>query len=90
MVYEKKIGFIGLGNIGMPMATTLVKKGFQVVAFDVRPQAVEELVQLGAVSADCPRGIGEKCEIVILMVKNNSQIDMLLAGKDGLWNGLRK
>lgn len=47
-----KIAFIGLGNMGAPMAKNLLKAGLNVEVFDLNPNAVEELTALGASSAD--------------------------------------
>jgi 6-phosphogluconate dehydrogenase (decarboxylating) len=44
---EGKIGFIGLGAMGQPMSRRLLEAGFRVVAYDLRPEAVEALVQKG-------------------------------------------
>ena len=46
-----KVGFIGLGNMGMPTARSLVKRGLPVTVYDVRKEVVEEIVALGAKSA---------------------------------------
>lgn len=85
-----KVGFIGLGNIGMPMAAGLVKKGFRVKVFDIRKAAIDELVEKGAIGAGSPREVCEGSDAVVLMVKDSSQIDAMLQGENGLWRGLGK
>ena len=51
---KKRLGFIGLGTMGNPMATNLVNSGYEVTVFDIRPEAVRVLVGVGALAADSP------------------------------------
>ena len=66
-----KIGFIGLGIMGKPMAKNLLKAGMELVVSDLNKSAVEEVVKEGAQEADYAR-IGELCQIVILIVPNGA------------------
>ncbi|MAG14561.1 MAG: hypothetical protein CL874_01580 [Dehalococcoidales bacterium] len=50
----KKLGFIGLGNMGQPMAANLMKSGYFLTVHDLRPEPVKELVVAGAVAASPP------------------------------------
>ena len=62
---DMKIGFLGLGNMGGPMALNVVKKaGMPVVVFDPRPDAMEKLTQAGAQAATSPRDVANQAEIV--------------------------
>ena len=45
---DKKIGFIGLGAMGKPMATNIVRAGFNLTVYDIRPEPMQELEKLGA------------------------------------------
>jgi 3-hydroxyisobutyrate dehydrogenase-like beta-hydroxyacid dehydrogenase len=85
-----KVGFIGLGNMGMPMAKSLVREGFSLTVFDIRKEAVEEIKALGAVVADSCLGVAEASDIVITMVWDIPQTEEVIFGKDGLWEGLEK
>ena len=79
-----KIGFIGLGIMGKPMAKNLVKAGYDVVVADkFAPKAVEEVVAAGATAAQSNMEVGEKCDIVITMVPNSPNVKEALFGEDG-------
>lgn len=89
MQYGKKIGFVGLGYMGKPMATNLVKKGFQVAVYDIRKELVSDLVAIGAEAAGSLKEIGEQSDVIITMVRDNLQTDEVLFGQNGVWEGIR-
>ena len=79
-----KIGFIGLGIMGRPMAKNLVKAGYDVMVADkFSPKAVEDVVATGATAAASNMEVGEKCDIVITMVPNSPNVKEALFGEDG-------
>ena len=78
-----KIGFIGLGIMGKPMAKNLVKAGYDVVADNHSKAACAELVACGATSADQPT-IGETCDLVLTMLPNSPQVKLVMLGKNGV------
>ena len=86
----EKIGFIGVGNLGMPMARSLLKSGFRLTVYDIRPEAVEKMRALGAIGAKSCRDVALACEIIISMVYTAAQTDDVFFGKDGVWQGLKK
>ena len=79
-----RIGFIGLGIMGKPMALNLVKAGYDVLVADkFAPKAVDEVVATGAKAAASNMEVGEKCDIVITMVPNSPNVKEALFGEDG-------
>jgi 4-hydroxybutyrate dehydrogenase/sulfolactaldehyde 3-reductase len=86
----EKIGFIGLGNMGLPMATNLCRKGFSLVAFDVRSEPVGRLEQLGARAASGCAAVAAACDIVLTMLPNSAIVHEVVAGADGLLAHLTK
>ena len=79
-----RIGFIGLGIMGKPMAINLVKAGYDLLVADkFAPKAVEEVVAAGAKAAATNMEVGEKCDIVITMVPNSPNVKEALFGEDG-------
>src|SRR5918994_3763570 len=76
-------GFIGLGAMGAPMAKSIVSTGFDLSAFDVRPENADPLVELGARRAGSPREAAEGAEALVLMVVNAEQVEEALFGGDG-------
>lgn len=85
----KKLGFIGLGNMGQPMASNLVKAGYPVTVYGRRPEPVRELVVLGATAASSPRELAEKSEVVITIVSSSPQVEQLILDSDGVLAGLK-
>jgi 2-hydroxy-3-oxopropionate reductase len=87
---SKKIGFIGLGIMGRPMAKNLLKAGFPLVVFNRSKGAVEELVKVGAFSADSSRGVAESADVIITMLPDSPEVKEVILGRDGVLEGLRK
>lgn len=84
-----RVGFIGLGNMGRPMASNLVRKGFPLVAFDVNPVPLRQLEALGARSAaDCAALAGDS-DVVVTMLPDSASVDAVLLGPDGVLSRLR-
>lgn len=72
------IGFVGLGAMGLPMAINLVKAGFPVTGFDLRPAAVEALEQAGGTGAGSAAEAAAGAEILVLMVVDAAQAEAIL------------
>src|SRR5918999_150987 len=69
-----RAGFIGLGNIGAPMAATLARAGFAVFAYDVRAEAVESAERDGAIATDGPAAVAAACDLIGLAVLDDAQV----------------
>ena len=85
----EKIGFIGLGIMGKPMAKNLVKAGYPLVVFDVVPEPVKELVAAGARAAKSAREVTEASDVVITMLPNSPHVREVVLGKGGVLEGAR-
>jgi 3-hydroxyisobutyrate dehydrogenase len=83
-----KIGFIGLGIMGFPMAKNLIKAGFEVVAHNRSRNAVDELVALGAKAAKSPKEVAERSDVVITMLPDTSDVQEVLLGEGGVIEGV--
>ena len=86
---SKKIGFIGLGVMGKPMAKNLLKAGFSLTVFDIKPEPVAELVALGAGKESSPAKVAGKCDIIITMLPNSPHVIQVLTGENGVLEGIR-
>jgi 3-hydroxyisobutyrate dehydrogenase len=84
------VGFIGLGRMGSPMALNLRRAGFEVVAFDARAEAVEPLVRAGAAAAESAPGTAASCDVLVTMLPGPSQVEAVMAGHAGAFQGLRE
>lgn len=79
------IGFLGLGNMGGPMARNLLKAGHRVTVFDPSAQAVAALVEAGATSANSPAAVAQaRVEAIVTMLPAAAQVKQVYQGKDGL------
>jgi len=86
---EKKIGFIGLGNMGKPMAKNLMKAGFELVVRDTVKDRVRELVELGATAAGSPKEVAESSAVIITSLMDSSVVYDVVLGAEGLIKGIR-
>lgn len=80
---KQKVGVIGLGSMGLGVAKTLVAKGFEVHACDVRAEVVAAFAQDGGVAAASPAALGSAVPIAIVLVVNADQTEQVLFGPNG-------
>jgi 3-hydroxyisobutyrate dehydrogenase len=85
-----RIGFIGVGTMGLPMAANLVKKGFTVTAFDVNPAAVKAATAVGAASAASAAEAVAGADLVITMLPSSPHVESAFTGDGGVLMAARK
>ena len=85
-----KIGFLGLGIMGRPMAKNLLKAGHELMVFDFNQAAVDELVAAGAKAGTCGKDLAEFADVVITMVPNSPHVRAAVFNEKGLAEGFRK
>ena len=86
----EKIGFIGLGIMGAPMAGHLLDAGYEVVASAHRSQPPQALTAKGLTAADSPRAVAQSADLVITMVPDTPQVEEVLFAENGVASGLSK
>jgi 3-hydroxyisobutyrate dehydrogenase len=79
-----RVGFIGLGNMGLPMALNLIKAGHQVEGFDVNAAAVEKLQAAGSASAGGVKTAATRADVVITMLPSGKEVQDVYLGADGI------
>ena len=84
-----RIGFIGLGIMGKPMAKNLLKAGYELVVFDVVEAPLKEVVAAGAKAATSPKDVASQCELIITMLPNSPHVKKAVLGKDGVIEGIK-
>jgi 3-hydroxyisobutyrate dehydrogenase len=84
-----KVGFIGLGNMGGPMAQNLVKHGFPLVVHDIDAAKVERLTARGAARADSAEAVAAAVERTICIVETTAQVESVIAGDRGVMKSAR-
>src|SRR5687768_18355113 len=84
-----RVGFIGLGQMGKPIASNIQRAGFDLMVYDLRPEPLKVLEGLGARVAKSSREIGEHAEIVALAVPDDASVVAAIAGENGVLEGAR-
>ena len=87
MTRDERIGFIGTGNIGNPMARNLIASGRQLVIFDLRTEVMENLLELGAESAQSCAEVASRCSVVFTSLPGPPEVEAALTGSDGILAG---
>jgi 3-hydroxyisobutyrate dehydrogenase-like beta-hydroxyacid dehydrogenase len=91
MMTKIKVGWIGLGLMGLPMARNLQRKGFLVkVVGHIRREPVDSMKREGAEEVNSPLDLARECNVIFSMVANEEQTEEVVFGKDGLLKGLTK
>lgn len=85
-----KIGFIGLGIMGKPMAKNLLKAGYALRAYDIVPEALAEVVAAGAERGSSPKDVAALSDLVITMLPNSPHVREVVLGRDGVLEGARR
>lgn len=84
-----KVGFVGLGIMGRPMAKNVVKAGYEVTVFDFNQEAIDDLVAHGAKAADSGKAAAQEADVVITMLPNSPNVEAALFAENGIAEGLR-
>ncbi len=82
-----KIGYIGLGLMGKPMARNIMKAGYALVAHNRSRESVKELVEEGAVEAFTPAEVAQQVDIVFTNLPDSPDVELVALGKDGIIDG---
>jgi len=84
-----KVGFIGLGVMGNPMAKNILKAGYPLTVWNRTKSKMDELLALGAKEAKSPREVAEKSDVVITMVSDSSDVEAVVLGPSGVIEGAK-
>lgn len=82
------IGFIGLGNLGQPMARHLHDAGWELTVYDIRDEAMEPLEEAGARPVDTPAAVGARSDVVFTCLVGPEQVKEVLTGPEGVLSDL--
>src|SRR5262245_6138338 len=82
-----KIGFIGLGNMGGPMALNLIKAGHTLAVHDVRQETAKPHLDRGATWAASPRAAAQGAELVLTSLPGPTEVERVATGADGVIDG---
>ncbi|MBW1962408.1 MAG: NAD-binding protein [Deltaproteobacteria bacterium] len=86
----KKIGFIGLGQMGKWMSLNLVKAGFDVWVLDINPEAVTFLTDQGAKAFESPAEMAQRVEVIFMSLPNTEIVESVVLGEKGIIHGAKE
>src|SRR5262245_22803130 len=86
---QPKIGFIGLGIMGKPMARSLMKAGYDLVVHNRSRAKVDELVKEGAAAGASPKQVASAVDVIITMLPNSPDVELVAIGPSGLKEGAK-
>lgn len=84
-----RIGFIGLGIMGRPMARNLMRAGFELTVWNRSRPGIEELAREGAAEGASPRDVGAKSDVIITIVTDSPDVEQVVLGEQGVIHGAR-
>jgi 2-hydroxy-3-oxopropionate reductase len=84
MDYDKRVGFIGLGIMGKPMAKNLLNAGYQLVVNDINLSPVREIVDMGATAMNTPAKVAKEVKTIITMLPDGPDVEDVVLGKNGI------
>lgn len=90
MPRDERIGFIGLGLMGRPMAKNLLKRGYAVVAHNRSQGAVDDLVGAGAERASSPADVARRATRIVTMLPDSPDVELVLEGDNGVFGALQR
>ena len=86
-----RVGFVGLGGMGGPMASNLMKAGYEMVLHNRTREKAEKLAEEGEGEvADTPREVAERCDVVITMLPGPSEVETVVSREGGLFEAMRR
>ncbi len=83
------IGFIGIGNMGTLMSRNLLKAGYSLVVYDLREEAMEELVKAGAQKGSSPQDVASRSSVIITMLPASPDVEAVVLGPAGVIEGAK-
>jgi 3-hydroxyisobutyrate dehydrogenase-like beta-hydroxyacid dehydrogenase len=89
MSEKQRIGWIGLGKMGIPMSKNLVKKGYSVTVYNRTKEKTKELAAEGAKVADSPKALAGDSDVIISMISDDPVLEEVSIGKNGAFEGAK-
>lgn len=89
MASNLKVGWVGLGKMGIPMSTNLIKGGYELTVYNRTKSKSKELADQGAKVVDSPKEAAEQADIVVTMIADDAALEAVLAGENGILKGLK-
>jgi len=87
---KPRIGWIGLGKMGMPMSQNLVKAGYGLIGYDVDKACTKRMKEFGVAYADSAQGAAEQCDVIFSMIPDDRALEDVYLGSRGVLQGARQ
>ena len=87
---KPKIGFVGIGIMGFPMAKNLIKAGYPLITYDLNEQALSNMVSEGTDRGESCAHVAKNCDIIITMLPNSPDVEKVVLGEQGILKGACK
>jgi 3-hydroxyisobutyrate dehydrogenase len=84
-----KVGFIGLGIMGKPMAMNLIKAGFELIVFNRTQAKMDDLINAGATRGNSPKEVAERSDVIITIVSDTPDVENVILGEQGVIHGAK-
>jgi 3-hydroxyisobutyrate dehydrogenase-like beta-hydroxyacid dehydrogenase len=84
----ERIGFVGLGTIGGAIAKNILKSGYPLMVYDIRPAAIQQLIGEGCQGAQSPAEVARHCRITVTSLPGPPEVEEVALGVDGLLHGV--
>ena len=87
---KQRIGWIGVGKMGNPMATNLLNAGYEMRVFDIVPTAMKALADLGATPADSPLDVADQVDVIVSMIPDDAALEEISTGSQGIFQSSKQ
>jgi 3-hydroxyisobutyrate dehydrogenase-like beta-hydroxyacid dehydrogenase len=87
---QPNLGWIGVGKMGTPMSTHLLKAGYKLVVYDIVPSAMSALTEQGATAANSPAEVADQADIIISMIPDDPALEAVAVGPQGIFQSARQ
>ena len=89
MANKQKLGWIGLGKMGIPMSGNLIKAGYSLTVYNLTEKETKELADQGAQVANSPKAVGAAADVIISMISDDPALEAVSIGPDGVFVGAK-
>lgn len=90
MQIKRNLGWIGIGKMGTPMSTHLLKAGYRLAVYDIVPSAMSALAEQGAAPVDSPAEVADHADIIISMIPDDPALEAVASGPRGIFQSARQ
>ncbi len=87
---KEKLGFIGLGNMGLPMSINLLRADYEVYGYDTNAQAMEQFVAAGGIGLESAKDIAKQCDVIMTSLPTPQIVELVYQSEQGILHHAKK